>query len=95
MLWILPAGFLVITAVGMAAAAHMLHTNATLDMVVWLFINALFVIGTGWCEHQLAPPSRRESFGVGYTITLYFICQVFLTPFLLVLLALIFSQIYR
>ena len=89
MLWILPAGFLVISAMGMAVAANILHMNSALSRVVWLVLNALFVIGTGWCDYQLASPNRREAFGVGYVLTLYCLCQIFLAPFLLVLLALI------
>ena len=88
-LWILPAGFIVISAMSLAAAAYMLHTNSALNMVAWLVLNVLFVIATGWCEYQLTPPNRRGALGVGYALTLYFLCQVMLAPFLLVLCALI------
>ena len=84
MLLILPTGFFVISGVGAAAAGSLLHASPAIQVPVWILINVLFVIGTGWCDYQLSPPSLKKSHGVVYANVLFFLCQIILIPFLLV-----------
>jgi hypothetical protein len=84
MLWILPAGFTVLSAMAIGTAGDFLHvTSFRLSMFVWILINVLFIIGTGWCDYQLSLPDRKQRSGVVHATALFFLCQVFVAPLIL------------
>ena len=83
MLWILPTGFLVISVGGLFALSNNINIGEATVIVASILLNALFLIGTGWCDYQLSPSERKNYRSVGMAICLFFLSQIFLVPILL------------
>lgn len=81
-LWLLPTGF----AFFSAWAGNWLFEHSyvpQLGVSAWMFVNTIFVVGTGWFNALLSPHARAEPNGASKRIILFFVIQVFLIPVLL------------
>ena len=84
-LWILPSGFVVASAVGLGWIHENLFRN---DLVVglWFLLNLAFLIGAGWVQSVLANRLRTEANAVIRGVGAFVVYQLFLIPLLLGLL---------
>ena len=95
MLWILPAGFMIIGSALIGAVVSSIFRNDVVATTACVVGNVLFLIGTGWCDYQLSPPDRKKSTGVGSAVTLFFFSQILLAPFIVILVGLAFCAVIR
>ena len=83
LLWILPAGFLVMSVGGLSALSNNVPISEAAVISASALLNVLFLIGAGWCDYKLSPPGRKNRRSVGMAISLFFLSQLFLVPMLL------------
>ncbi len=83
MLWMLPTGFLVICVGGLFALSNNIFIGGNTVIAASVVLNALFVIGSGWCDYKLSPPERKTYRSAGMAICLFFLSQIFLVPIVL------------
>lgn len=84
LLWILPAGFPILSAMGFRFFLHhSVWAPSGPFFGIWILLNLLFVIGTGWCDYRLSPRARTHPDSAVKAIVVFFLCQLFLIPFLL------------
>lgn len=85
MLWILPSGFFVASAIGLGWV-HGNFFRHDLVVVLWFLLNLAFLIGTGWFQSILANQGRIRPHTVIRSIGAFMVYQLFLIPILLGLL---------
>ncbi|MEO5914741.1 MAG: hypothetical protein ABIS50_10940 [Luteolibacter sp.] len=80
-LWILPAGFAVLSAWGVVwYQGHLIPHR--LGVLSWVVVNVIFVLGTGWYHALLSISARSEPRGIFARTILFFFIQLFLIPLL-------------
>ncbi len=92
-LWLLPAGFVVLSAVGLILlVSHGILPSRWGTVIFWLILNLAFVAGAGWFYGMLSCSARGES-DVLYRAVQFWFFQMFLVPLLLRLLLYLASVI--
>jgi hypothetical protein len=85
-LWLLPAGFVPLSAAGLGLLASRGFLPSNWGMPIsWLILNIAFVAGAGWFYGILSTSARGES-DVLYRAVQFWFFQMFLVPLFLVLL---------
>ena len=82
-LWLLPAGFVVLSAEGCNWSKYGGTLASSWGFVAWLILNVSFALGAGWFNAKLSTKARGEADGVAYRTVMFFFLQLFLTPVLL------------
>jgi len=83
LLWILPAGFPIISAMVIGLLHQSVWAPSGPFFGIWIILTILFVIGTGWCDYRLSPRARTHTDSAVKAVVVFFLCQLFLVPFLL------------
>ncbi len=83
MLWLMPTGFLVASAVGLGWVHEKLLPSDSI-VAVWCLLNLALLIGAGWFTAILSTRSPNER--VVHGMFTFVMCQLFLVPALLGLL---------
>lgn len=81
MLWLLPTGFAVLSAIGQNFLIR--YGLVPINFGIYFLIVALFTVGTGYYNALLSPRAKTQPGGLLNRTVLFFVIQLFLVPLLL------------
>ena len=93
-LWLLPAGFVVLSAEGCDWLKYRGILASSWGFGVWLILNVAFALGAGWFNAMLSTKARAEADGVAYRTVMFFFLQLFLIPLLLLIMFFLYYIIF-
>lgn len=85
-LWLLPTGFAVLSAIGSRYLPGGVILDDRSSLTLWLILNILFTAGAGWFNAHLSNRVKPEQDGALFRTFVFVIAQMFLVPLLLMTL---------
>ena len=81
LLWLLPTGFALMSAYGYAVWSRHLPFGSGLSWSIWLTLNGVFILATGWYNALLSANASGIRYGLRNRVILFFLIQPFIIVF--------------
>lgn len=84
LLWLVPAGFVLIAGVGISLLARPLRIPEPAMIGLWIVVSLLFTGAAGWCDHRLAADdSATKTYQPWLYVILFVLGQLIGVPLVL------------